>query len=150
VAQLSAAKFEALPGRGAKALVEGESVVFGGPRMLTKAKVTVPPEAEKLTTAWASDGKTVLLLRGFGTRFRRPIGMRLWLCCIGELIGTWDSRIVTVSRLSRRARSDNRPTVQSREHSAIYRITNIPLKSPKSPEVLGAREEPVSGQFRRY
>jgi len=27
---------------------------------LTEAKVTVPPEVEKLTTAWASDGKTVL------------------------------------------------------------------------------------------
>ncbi len=27
---------------------------------MTESKVTVPPEAEKLTTAWASDGKTVL------------------------------------------------------------------------------------------
>jgi Cu2+-exporting ATPase len=60
VAQLSATKFEALPGRGAHALVDGMSVVIGGPRLLTEAKVTVPPEVEKLTTAWASDGKTVL------------------------------------------------------------------------------------------
>jgi P-type Cu2+ transporter len=60
VAQLSATNFEALPGRGAEALVEGKSVVIGGPRLLTEAKVTVPPEVEKLTTAWASDGKTVL------------------------------------------------------------------------------------------
>jgi P-type Cu2+ transporter len=60
VTQLSATKFEALPGRGAEALVEGKSVVIGGPRLLTEAKVTVPPEVEKLTTAWASDGKTVL------------------------------------------------------------------------------------------
>jgi Cu2+-exporting ATPase len=58
--QLSAENFEALPGRGAKALVEGKSVEIGGPRLLTEAKVTVPPEIEKLTTAWASDGKTVL------------------------------------------------------------------------------------------
>jgi Cu2+-exporting ATPase len=58
--QLSATNFEALPGRGAKALVEGESVEIGGPRLLTEAKVTVPPEIEKLTTVWASDGKTVL------------------------------------------------------------------------------------------
>ncbi len=60
VAQLSATNFEALAGRGAKALVEGKSVEIGGPRLLTEAKVTVPPEVEKLTTAWASDGKTVL------------------------------------------------------------------------------------------
>ncbi len=60
VTQLSASNFEALAGRGAKALVEGKSVEIGGPRLLTEAKVTVPPEVEKLTTAWASDGKTVL------------------------------------------------------------------------------------------
>jgi len=60
VTQLSATNFEALAGRGAKALVEGETIVVGGPRLLTEAKVTVPPEVEKLTTAWASDGKTVL------------------------------------------------------------------------------------------
>ena len=60
VAQLSATNFEALAGRGAKALVEGQNVVVGGPRLLTEAKVTVPPEVEKLTAAWAADGKTVL------------------------------------------------------------------------------------------
>jgi Cu2+-exporting ATPase len=41
--QLSATNFEALPGRGAEALVEGKIVVIGGPRLLTEAKVTVPP-----------------------------------------------------------------------------------------------------------
>ncbi len=60
VAQLSATNFQALPGRGAEALVEGKRVVIGGPRLLTEGKVTVPPEVEKLTAAWASDGKTVL------------------------------------------------------------------------------------------
>jgi Cu2+-exporting ATPase len=60
VAPLSATNFEALPGRGAKALVEGKSVEVGGPRLLTEAKVSLPPDVEKLTTAWASDGKTVL------------------------------------------------------------------------------------------
>ncbi len=58
--RLAATNFEALPGRGAKALVEGTSIEIGGPRLVTEAKVTVPPEVEKLTTAWASDGKTVL------------------------------------------------------------------------------------------
>jgi Cu2+-exporting ATPase len=60
VTQLSATNFEALPGRGAEALVEGKTVVIGGPRLLTEAKVTVPPVVEKLTASWASDGKTVL------------------------------------------------------------------------------------------
>ena len=60
VARLSATNFEALPGRGAKALVEGKSVEVGGPRLLTEAKLTMPSDFEKVTTAWASDGKTVL------------------------------------------------------------------------------------------
>jgi Cu2+-exporting ATPase len=58
--RLAATNFEALPGRGAKAIVEGTSVEIGGPRLVMEARVTVPPEVEKLTTAWASDGKTVL------------------------------------------------------------------------------------------
>jgi P-type Cu2+ transporter len=58
--QLSATNFEALAGRGAKALVGGETIVVGGPRLLAEAKVAVPGEVEKLTTAWATDGKTVL------------------------------------------------------------------------------------------
>ena len=64
--RLAATNFEALPGRGAKALVEGTSIEIGGPRLVTEAKVTVPPEVEKLTTAWASDGKTVLYVLAQG------------------------------------------------------------------------------------
>jgi Cu2+-exporting ATPase len=60
LSRLAATNFEALPGRGAKALVEGTSIEIGGPRLLTEARVTVPPEVEKLTAAWTSDGKTVL------------------------------------------------------------------------------------------
>ena len=60
VAQLAATNFEALPGRGTKATVDGQSIEIGGPRLLTEAKVTVPPEVENITTIWASDGKTVL------------------------------------------------------------------------------------------
>jgi Cu2+-exporting ATPase len=53
---------ESLPGRGARAVVNGKSVAIGGPRLLSenKAASTLPPEVEKLTTQWASDGKTVL------------------------------------------------------------------------------------------
>jgi len=57
---LQAADFEALPGRGAQARVSGKSIVLGGPRLLTEGKVTLPTEVEKLTTPWASEGKTVL------------------------------------------------------------------------------------------
>jgi Cu2+-exporting ATPase len=57
---VSATNFESLPGRGAKAFVDGKSIAIGGPRLLTETKVTMPPEVEKRTTAWASDGKTVL------------------------------------------------------------------------------------------
>jgi len=57
---LQASEFEALPGRGAQAHVIGKNVIVGGPRLLSKEKVTVPPEVEKLTNAWASEGKTVL------------------------------------------------------------------------------------------
>src|SRR2546425_9101247 len=52
--RLAVTNFEARPGRGAKALVEGTSVEIGGPRLVTEARVPVPPEVETLTTAWAS------------------------------------------------------------------------------------------------
>jgi Cu2+-exporting ATPase len=57
---LQAADFEALPGRGAQATVNGTSVVVGGPRLLAEAKVTTPPEVEECRSDWASEGKTIL------------------------------------------------------------------------------------------
>lgn len=60
VRQLQAGNFEALAGRGARAMVDGKSIVVGGPRLLAEAKATVPPEVEKVTSAWASEGRTVL------------------------------------------------------------------------------------------
>ncbi len=57
---MQSAHFEALPGRGARARVNGETVIIGGPRLLAEARVMVPPAVERMTTAWASDGKTVL------------------------------------------------------------------------------------------
>jgi len=55
-----AADFEALPGRGARARVDGKSITIGGSRLLTEDKVTVPPGVQKVTNLWASEGKTVL------------------------------------------------------------------------------------------
>jgi Cu2+-exporting ATPase len=54
-----AADFQALPGRGAQARVNGKSIVVGGPRLLTEAKAAVPPELEDVTANWAAKGKTV-------------------------------------------------------------------------------------------
>jgi Cu2+-exporting ATPase len=62
VVRLQAADFQALPGRGAQALVDGKSVVVGGPRLVAEDKAMVPPEIQKATTSWASDGKTVLYI----------------------------------------------------------------------------------------
>jgi len=57
---LTATQFEALPGRGARALVNGESVAIGGPRLLNERNSTPPPELAKTIAAWAAEGKTVL------------------------------------------------------------------------------------------
>jgi Cu2+-exporting ATPase len=48
--------FEALPGRGARATVEGVTVAVGGPRLL--AELGLEPVAA--AAAWATDGRTVL------------------------------------------------------------------------------------------
>jgi len=45
--RLAVTNFEALSGRGAKALVEGTSIEIGRSRLVTEARVTVPPEIEK-------------------------------------------------------------------------------------------------------
>jgi len=60
LARLPATQFEALPGRGAQALVNGESVAVGGPRFLDERNISTPPELAGLTASWAADGKTVL------------------------------------------------------------------------------------------
>jgi P-type Cu2+ transporter len=58
--ELKATNFEALAGRGARALVVGKTVSVGGPRLLTEAKVEAVHQVERLASAWASEGKTVL------------------------------------------------------------------------------------------
>ncbi len=59
---LSASGFEALPGRGAQALVNGETVAVGGPRLLNERNTALPPEVAKASAAWAAEGKTVLFV----------------------------------------------------------------------------------------
>ncbi len=55
-----ATNFEALAGRGARAVVDGRVVSVGGPRLLSEAKATGMPAIEKFANTWAADGKTVL------------------------------------------------------------------------------------------
>jgi len=52
--------FEALPGRGAQARVNGEKVAVGGPRLLEEWKAAVPGEVQTAASSWAYEGRTVL------------------------------------------------------------------------------------------
>jgi len=60
IPKLQPSEFEALPGRGARAMVAGRRIGIGGPRSLAENSVVIPPEIAKVTMAWASEGKTVL------------------------------------------------------------------------------------------
>jgi Cu2+-exporting ATPase len=53
---MAASGFEALPGRGARATVEGRAVAVGGPRLLGELGLAPDPASD----AWARDGRTVL------------------------------------------------------------------------------------------
>lgn len=52
--------FDALPGLGARASVNGRSVAVGGPRLLVSTGATVPSELEHPVKTWSSEGRTVL------------------------------------------------------------------------------------------
>ena len=52
--------FEALSGRGARAIVDGRSVAVGGPRLLAEVGAPVPAEVEATATVWAAAGNSVL------------------------------------------------------------------------------------------
>jgi P-type Cu2+ transporter len=62
----AATGFEALPGRGAQALVEGVTVAVGGPRVLTVFNVVPSPEIARAAGAWGAEGKTVLYVTANG------------------------------------------------------------------------------------
>ncbi|HSL98236.1 MAG TPA: heavy metal translocating P-type ATPase [Candidatus Deferrimicrobiaceae bacterium] len=52
----TATEFESLPGRGARAVVDGRAVVVGGPRLLDELGL----EPVDAAAAWAAEGRTVL------------------------------------------------------------------------------------------
>jgi Cu2+-exporting ATPase len=62
-----AADFEALPGLGARATVNGQGVAVGGPRLLTKIQAAIPTELDQTVSAWMSAGRTVLYVIRAGT-----------------------------------------------------------------------------------
>jgi P-type Cu2+ transporter len=55
-------EFEALPGRGVRAVVDGRRIGVGGPRLLAEAEAAVPQDVEKATTTWALEGRTILFV----------------------------------------------------------------------------------------
>jgi P-type Cu2+ transporter len=57
---LAASGFEALPGRGAQALVHGITIAVGGPGLLTARNAVPSPEVAQAAAAWSEEGKTVL------------------------------------------------------------------------------------------
>lgn len=56
----TAVGFDALPGLGARASVNGRSVAVGGPRLLVGTGAIVPSELEHPVKTWSSEGRTVL------------------------------------------------------------------------------------------
>ena len=54
--------FDALPGRGARATVNGRSLAMGGPRLLQEAGAAVPSSVAGVAEEWSAEGRTVLYL----------------------------------------------------------------------------------------
>jgi Cu2+-exporting ATPase len=57
-----ASGFEALPGRGVRATVDGRVLAMGGPQFLADADGQVPPEVADAAERWSGEGRTVLYL----------------------------------------------------------------------------------------
>ncbi|KAF0962633.1 heavy metal translocating P-type ATPase [Rhodococcus sp. T7] len=56
----TATEFRSLPGRGVRAVVDGEDVAVGGPAMLAELNVTVPDDVAAQTERWVGRGAAVL------------------------------------------------------------------------------------------
>ena len=57
-----ATAFEALPGRGVRATVDGRSLTMGGPGLLAEAGAEVAPHVAAAAEGWSAEGRTVLYL----------------------------------------------------------------------------------------
>ncbi|HEU0003989.1 MAG TPA: heavy metal translocating P-type ATPase [Ktedonobacteraceae bacterium] len=54
--------FQALPGRGVQATVNGRTLQVGGPRLLEQREVTIPAALAQHTKQWGEQGQTVVYL----------------------------------------------------------------------------------------
>ncbi|MGH2494176.1 MAG: heavy metal translocating P-type ATPase [Ktedonobacteraceae bacterium] len=62
-AQIPAVRdFQALPGRGVQATVNGRVLQVGGPRLLEQRDVTIPPALAQHTKQWRQRGQTIVYL----------------------------------------------------------------------------------------
>jgi Cu2+-exporting ATPase len=59
-----ASSFQALPGRGVQATVNGQTIQVGGPRLLEQENVTVLEELAQQAHLWGERGQTVVYLVG--------------------------------------------------------------------------------------
>jgi len=60
VRALPSSGFENLPGRGARATVQGVAAHIGGPRLLEELKLAAPDVLRAVTDGWSDAGRTVL------------------------------------------------------------------------------------------
>jgi Cu2+-exporting ATPase len=58
----AATSFEALPGRGAQATIDGRTLQVGGPRLLEQEQLTLPNAFADKTRIWGERGQTVVYL----------------------------------------------------------------------------------------
>jgi Cu2+-exporting ATPase len=57
-----ASSFESLPGRGARASIDGRTLAVGGPRLMAHAGAEIPPVLGRVVDGWSAEGRTVLYL----------------------------------------------------------------------------------------
>jgi Cu2+-exporting ATPase len=60
IAPPTSSGFEALAGRGARAIVEGATVLVGGPRLMADEGLSVDGRVAQAAAAWEEEGRTVL------------------------------------------------------------------------------------------
>jgi Cu2+-exporting ATPase len=58
----SASNFQALPGRGVQARVNGHTLQVGGPRLLEQERIMIPAELSEHIKRWGEQGQTVVYL----------------------------------------------------------------------------------------
>jgi len=60
-------QFKAIPGRGARGVIDGQSIEVGGPKLLEERKLSLPDALKKTTDQAGKQGKTVVFVIVEGT-----------------------------------------------------------------------------------